>query len=43
MAGLVRGAPVEDNAASACIRTVATAYSCKILQLYKQEANEYGH
>ena len=32
---------VEDNTASDCIRIVAATYSCKILQLYEYEANEY--
>ena len=38
-----RGALVDDNTASECIRTVAATHVCKILQLYKYEANEYGY
>ena len=33
---------MEDNTASECILTEAVTYDCKILQLYKYEANEYG-
>ena len=36
-------APVEDNTASECIRTVAATYGCKILQLYEYGANVYGY
>ena len=36
-------APVEDNTASECIRTVAATYGCKILQLYKYDAKVYRY
>ena len=41
MTVLIRGALVEDNTATECIRTVAATYGCKILilQLYEYEAN----
>ena len=39
----IRGAPVEDNTASECIRTVAAMYGCKILQLYEYNANVSGY
>ena len=35
----IRRAPVEDLAASECIRTVAATYGYKILQLYEYAAN----
>ena len=38
----IRRAPVEDNAASECIRTTAATYCCKILQLYQYNADVYG-
>ena len=31
MTVVIRGAPVEDNTASECVRTVAATYGCKIL------------
>ena len=43
MTVLIRRAPVEDNTVSECIRTVATTYGCKILQLYEYDANMYGY
>ena len=39
----IRGAPVEDNTASECVRTVAATYGCKILQLYEYNANVHGY
>ena len=39
MTVFIRGAPVEDNTASECVRTVAVTYGCKILQLYEYNAN----
>ena len=36
---LIRRAPVENNTASERIRTIAATYGCKILQLYKYDAN----
>ena len=39
----IRRAPVEDNTAQECIRTVATTYGCKILQLYQYDVNVYGY
>ena len=38
---LIGEAPIKKNTASECIRTVAAAYGCKILQLYEHQANEY--
>ena len=35
----IRGAPVEDNTASECVRTVAATYGCK----YEYTANVYGY
>ena len=35
--------PVEDNTVSEYIRTVATTYVCKILQLYEYDANLYAY
>ena len=43
MTVLIRRAPVEDNTASECIRTVAATYGCKILQLYEYDVNVYGY
>ena len=40
---VIRRAPVEDNIASECIRTVAATYGCKILQLYEYDENVYGY
>ena len=34
---------VDDNTTSKCIHNVATTYGCKISQLYKYKANEYGY
>ena len=34
---------MEGNTLSKCIRTVVKTYDCKILQLYENEANEYGY
>ena len=34
---------MEDNTASECVRTVATAYGCKIVQLYEYNAKVYGY
>ena len=34
---------MDYNPASEYIRTVDTTYGCKILQLYKYDANEYGY
>ena len=39
----IRGAPIEKNIASKCIRTVAAMYGCKILQLCEYVANVYGY
>ena len=39
MTVFIRGAPVEDNNASECVRILATTYGCKILQLYEYNAN----
>ena len=39
MTVFIREAPIEENTASECIRTVAAKYGCKILQLYEYEAN----
>ena len=39
----IRRAPVEDTTASECIRTVGATHGCKILQLYKYDANVYGY
>ena len=33
MTVFIRRAPVEDNAASECIRTIAATYGCKILRI----------
>ena len=38
-----RRAPVEDNTAMECVRTVAATYGCKILQLYEYDANVYAN
>ena len=38
----IREAPIKENTASECIRTAAATYDCKILQLYKYGASEYG-
>ena len=43
MTVFIRGAPVEDNTASECVRTVAATNGCKILQLYEYNANVYGY
>ena len=43
MTVFIRRAPVKDNTASECIRTVATTYGCKILQLYEYGANVYRY
>ena len=43
MTVFIRRAPVKDNTASECIRTVATTYGCKILQLYEYDANVYRY
>ena len=43
MTVLIRRAPVEDNTASECIRTVAATHGCKILQLYEYNANVYRY
>ena len=43
MTVFIRRAPVEDHAASECIRTVAATHGCKILQLYEYDANVYGY
>ena len=43
MTVFIREAPIEENIASAWIRTVATTYDCKILHPYKYGANEYGY
>ena len=43
MTVFIRGALVEDNTASECVRTVAATYGCKILQLYGHNANVYGY
>ena len=43
MTVFIRGAQVEDNTASECVRTVAATYGCKILQLYEHNANVYGY
>ena len=43
MTVFIRGAPVEDNNASECVRIVAATYSCKILQLCEYNANVYGY
>ena len=43
MTVFIRRAPVEDNTASECIRTVAATYGCKILQPYEYDANVYGY
>ena len=40
---LIRRAPVEDNTASECIRTVTATYGCKILQLYECDGNVLGY
>ena len=39
----IQEALIEENTASGCIRTVAATCGCKILQLCKYEANEYGY
>ena len=39
----IRRAPVEDNTASECVRTVVATDFCKILQLYEYDANVYGY
>ena len=36
-------APIEKSIASECIRTVAVTYGCKILELFKYNANGYGY
>ena len=43
MTVFIRGAPVEDNTASECVRIVAATYVCKILQLYEYNADVYGY
>ena len=43
MTFFVREAQIEENTVSECIRTLAAMYSCRILQLYEYEANEYGY
>ena len=43
MTVFIRGAPLEDNTASECIRTVDKTYGYKLLQLSEYEANEYGY
>ena len=43
MTVFIKRAPVEDNTASECIRTVSATYGCKILQLYEYDANVYGY
>ena len=43
MTVFIRRAPVEDNTASERIHTVAATYGCKILQLYKYDANVYRY
>ena len=43
MTVFIRGAPVEDNTESECVRTVAATYGCIILQLYEYNANVYGY
>ena len=42
MTVFIRRAPVKHNTRSECIRTVASTYGCKILQLYEYDANVYG-
>ena len=39
----IRKELVEDYTESECIRTVAATYSCKSLQRYEYEANEYSY
>ena len=34
---------MADDTVSECIRTVAATHGCKILQLYKYDANQYGY
>ena len=38
-----REAPIEENTSSECIVIIAAMYGCKIFQLHKYEANEYGY
>ena len=39
MTVFIRRAPEDDNTVLECIRTIAAIYDCKILQLYKYDAN----
>ena len=43
MTVFIRQAPIEENNASECIRTVTATYGCKIAQSYEYEANEFGY
>ena len=43
MSVFIREAPIEENTASECIRTVAAMYDGRILQLYEYGTDEYGY
>ena len=43
MSVLIREAPIEENTALECIRTVAAMYDGRILQLYECGTDEYGY
>ena len=39
----IREASIDKNIASECIRTIATTYGCKILQLCEHDTNVYRY
>ena len=41
MTVFIRIAPVKDNTALECVRTVNATDGCKILQLYEYDANAH--
>ena len=43
MSVFIREAPIEENTASECIRTVAAMNGGRILQLYEYGTDEYGY
>ena len=43
MTVFIKRAPVKDNIASECIRSVVAKYGCKILQLCEYDANVYRY